>query len=343
MVHVTQLEKKVEPSVVEALKRKLTDPSTSLPQRYRVLFSLRNVQGAEAHAAMLEGLKDSSALFRHEVAYCLGQRQDAAAVPVLIDILKDTSEHPMVRHEAGEALGAIGTEACLAPLREHVDDPCLEVAQTCQLALQRIEYFRRQGAGAGAGAGSPAAAGEEGEGDAAPANGMEAAAAAETDDANAVESPYLSVDPSPAAPAATPTPQLRHMLLDEREKIFQRYCAMFALRNKGGPEAVGALSASFGASVSALLKHEVAYVLGQMQDAHAVDMLRRVLEDPKENPMVRHEAAEALGSIADEQCIALLQQYMEDPEPIVAHSCEVALDMLEFERSGAFQYADEGN
>ncbi len=33
---------------------------------------------------------------------------------------------------------------------------------------------------------------------------------------------------------------------------------------------------------------------------------------------------------------------MEDPEPIVAHSCEVALDMLEFERSGAFQYADEG-
>lgn len=49
---------------------------------------------------------------------------------------------------------------------------------------------------------------------------------------------------------------------------------MFALRNKGGPEAVDALSASFAASASALLKHEVAYVLGQMQDAHAVDMLR---------------------------------------------------------------------
>jgi hypothetical protein len=36
-------------------------------------------------------------------------------------------------------------------------------------------------------------------------------------------------------------------------------------------------------------------------------------------------------------------QYTRDPEPIVAHSCEVALDMLEFERSGAFQYADDGN
>lgn len=35
-----------------------------------------------------------------------------------------------------------------------------------------------------------------------------------------------------------------------------RYRAMFALRNKGGPEAVDALAASF-ASNSALLKHEV--------------------------------------------------------------------------------------
>ena len=41
--------------------------------------------------------------------------------------------------------------------------------------------------------------------------------------------------------------------------------------------------------------------------------------------------------------LCLLLQYMQDPEPIVSHSCEVALDMLEFERSGAFQYADEGN
>ena len=47
---------------------------------------------------------------------------------------------------------------------------------------------------------------------------------------------------------------------------------MFALRNRGGSEAVEALGASFGAQ-SALLKHEVAYVLGQMQDAHAVATL----------------------------------------------------------------------
>lgn len=36
-------------------------------------------------------------------------------------------------------MGAIGTEACLIPLREHQNDDVLEVAETCQMALQRIQ------------------------------------------------------------------------------------------------------------------------------------------------------------------------------------------------------------
>lgn len=56
--------------------------------------------------------------------------------------------------------------------------------------------------------------------------------------------------------------------------------------------------------------------------------------------MVRHEAAEALGAVADAASVALLKQYAQDPDPIVAHSCVVALDMLEHEASGAFEYAD---
>ena len=33
-----------------------------------------------------------------------------------------------VRHEAGEALGAIGTPACLKELQQYLRDPCLEVS-----------------------------------------------------------------------------------------------------------------------------------------------------------------------------------------------------------------------
>jgi hypothetical protein len=72
-----------------------------------------------------------------------------------------------------------------------------------------------------------------------------------------------------------------------------------------------------------------------------------VLQNPREHAMVRHEAAEALGAIADPGCVALLRAHAADAEPIVAHSCVVALDVLEHEASGAFEYcagaADAGS
>jgi deoxyhypusine monooxygenase len=225
-----------------------------------------------AHVAMLAGLRDGSALYRHEVAYCLGQRQDPAAIKALTTILHDDSEHAMVRHEAGEALGAIGTPECIEPLKMHENDEVLEVAQTCQLALQRIRFFES----------------EEGK--------------------KLVDtSPYHSVDPTPPAENKS-FEELRQCFLDENAEIFDRYRAMFALRNRGGKDAVRALTDSFDSSASALLKHEVAYVLGQMQDENATERLKQVLENPRENPMVRHEAAEAMGSIASAQALALLRQ-----------------------------------
>ncbi len=189
-----------------------------------------------------------------------------------------------VRHEAGEALGAIGGPECLQLLEAHEDDPCLEVAQTCQLALQRIQHFsaaalhaqpstarkapctapacRQEAAGTdGAGQGPaqrqpskttqqqissgsmqhamtpccPASAAARccaGKSSSAacdaslpqqeslhqPAPRSAAAAAADGD-----ASPYLSVDPAPAAPLCTPTPALRAALLDEAAPIFERY------------------------------------------------------------------------------------------------------------------------
>lgn len=114
----------------------------------------------------------------------------------------------------------------------------LQVAQTCQLAIQRINFY----------------------------NSEESAAYKD-------ESRYLSVDPAPAYPFATPFAQLESCLLNESAAIFDRYRALFALRNLGGSAAIRALGLSFQ-SESALLKHEVAYVLGQMQDKQAVATLR---------------------------------------------------------------------
>ena len=59
-------------------------------------------------------------------------------------------------------------------------------------------------------------------------------------------------------------------------------------------------------SSSALMRHEIAYVLGQMQEEVTVEALTRQLENVKENNMVRHECAEALGSIGNPQCTEIL-------------------------------------
>jgi hypothetical protein len=47
--------RETDPEVVAKLRTKLADSSTTLSQKYRILFSLRNLAGSEAHEAMLLG------------------------------------------------------------------------------------------------------------------------------------------------------------------------------------------------------------------------------------------------------------------------------------------------
>ena len=132
---------------------------------------------------------------------------------------------------------------------------------------------------------------------------------------------------------------LRAALLDEATPMFERYRALFALRNLGGAGGAAPLFAKvLESSGSALLKHEVCYVLGQLQEPLAVAALERTLEDSSQHAMVRHEAAEALGSIAGPDCRARLERFLQDPDPVVAEGCLVALDILSYEQSGALEY-----
>lgn len=150
-------------------------------------------------------------------------------------------------------------------------------------------------------------------------------------------SPFDSVDPAPPSQESNIT-NLSNTLSDENEKMFQRMRALFALRNIGGHESVDALTNAFN-SESALLKHEIAYVLGQMQDPHAVPSLIDRLSDTTEDVMVRHEAAEALGAIGDMIAIDTLRKYQDDSEVVVAESCEVAIDLLNYVSSKELNYS----
>ena len=151
-------------------------------------------------------------------------------------------------------------------------------------------------------------------------------------------SEFGSVDPAPASVDAD-VKLLRETLCDEDGRMFERMRALFALRNLGGAESIDALAGGFE-SKSALLKHEIAYVMGQMQDSHAVPHLIERLEDKDEDLMVRHEAAEALGAIGDRTALDVLERFVDDEEVVVAESCEVALDLLEWVASKRLDYSE---
>ncbi|MGB1491568.1 MAG: HEAT repeat domain-containing protein [Candidatus Poseidoniaceae archaeon] len=64
--------------------------------------------------------------------------QDNLAVPTLIEVLSDESEHVMVRHEAAEALGAIGDRRAKSVLEHFLQDPLPEVSESCEVALDLL-------------------------------------------------------------------------------------------------------------------------------------------------------------------------------------------------------------
>lgn len=292
-------------SPVQQIGVQLADQSQPLTNRFRALFTLRNLGGHEAIDYISKCFDDPSALLKHELAYCLGQMQDEYAIPYLIRVLKDKKQEAMVRHEAGEALGAIGSPEVLNVLREYASDPQIEVAETCQLALQRIQWLNEKSS---------------------------------QESKNLSTNPYKSIDPAPPSQTED-TETLKNILLDESRPLFERYRAMFSLRNKGDEDSVLALADGLKCR-SALFRHEIAYVLGQMQHEAAIPQLIENLEDLKESAMVRHECAEALGSIAKDQCLTALEKYSKDQERVVKESCVVALDMYNYEQSKDFQYAD---
>ena len=181
-----------------------------------------------------------------------------------------------VRHEAGEALGAIGDEVALEVLKKHLKDPVVEVAETCELAVERIEWLKKQ------------------------REGQESLS----------DNPYNSVDPAPpsADAASMSTEDLKKILVDEQLPLFRRYRSMFELRNRGGSEAVAALCAGLLCKDSALFRHEIAYVLGQMQHPESLKALEEALIRDDENEMVRKLGGYMRGTLrVNNDCLKFLE------------------------------------
>ncbi|KAA1469917.1 deoxyhypusine hydroxylase [Dentipellis sp. KUC8613] len=317
----------VSQTELDNLESVLLNRSGKVPlhNRFRALFTLKALKNEDAIRIISKGFADPSALLKHELAYCLGQIKNEAALPTLNTVLADESEDPMVRHEAAEAMGAISAISALPILKKYSTDPNRAVRETCEIALAKIEWDHS----------------EEGRRHHSQQQQQEEIPVFTSIDPAPPTSGLLAGKPKPQDLSQATISELQSRLLDTKLPLFERYRAMFALRNIGTPEAVDALAAGF-TDDSALFKHEIAFVFGQLLSPHSVPSLIKVLQNNDESDMVRHEAAEALGGIATPEVFPHLKEYMtrDDAPVVVKESCQVALDMFEYENSDQFQYAD---
>ena len=69
--------------------------------------------------------------------------QRLSSAEALVRVLRDADEHRMVRHEAAEALGAVGGELATQALQEFHENEEIEtvVQESCQVALNIVDYW----------------------------------------------------------------------------------------------------------------------------------------------------------------------------------------------------------
>ena len=176
-------------------------------------------------------------------------------------------------------------------LKKYVSHAVPEIAETCDIALDLIEWRKKV--------------------------------------ESVPKSSYLSVDPAPPVNTQLSVAELQRNLMDKSQSLFLRYRAMFSLRDMNSDDAVHALVTGFKDD-SALFRHEIAYVLGQMQRPASISGLKEVLLNTSEHRMVRHEAAEALGAIGGNEVEDILKEFSHDNEVVVQESCVVALDTADY-------------
>jgi len=299
---------------------------------------------------VLQDSKNTNELLEHELAYVLGQilgvrdedlldkekiqgiksRNCYQNVRLSLEkCLQDTSRSGVVRHEAGEALAAMLSTESLPVLKELVSDPVHpEVADTCQLSVARLEFYENLAKEASPGRKLPRC------------------------------NPFMSVDPAPPLDFLTGqkrgSPELLKTasqdLVDPKKPIFDRYACMFYLRNElcsghlTEPSQQSVALESIGTALhcpsSALFRHEIGYILGQILSYDEIDpklvetlinSLEKSVRTEEEHGMVRHESAMALGEMETEQSKKLLEEFSraQEKSDILRDSCVVALNMVE--------------
>jgi deoxyhypusine monooxygenase len=302
---------------ITALKEILINDSHSIKIRMNALFRLRTIASFDAIKALEEALikEKSSDLIRHEVCYCFGQmiESDHNREEIENFLYKEVFENPkkynsIVLHEAAEALGNISSDHNLKLLQKFLNYEDDIIKETCEISVENLEWMKNTASG-------------------------------KSEGLDKLDLVYHTNDPAPPfnfknENKFSTIEDIKRIMHDENESLFNRYRAIFTLREFNNEAAVDALCECFDKryknKFSPLFKHEVSFILGQMCNMakNALTALETVLQDEEEDPIVRHETALALGEITKSK--DLLTKYTGHENQLIRESCEIALDFVDY-------------
>ena len=272
---------------LNTLKNLILNDKNNIRIRMEILFQLRSFGNLESIKILEEALinEKTSDLLRHEVCYCLGQMtQNEENKNEIMNFLNkevfaDPNKYtPIVLHEAAEALGNIDFDNNRILLEKFRNSEHEIIQETCEIAVENLNWMKRTNNG-------------------------------ESEGLTKIDLIYKTNDPAPPFnyklnPEYANLKNLEKILHDTTETIFNRYRVIFTLREINNESAAKVLSQCYDKSssvkFSALFKHEVSFIIGQMWEnaKSCIKVLENVLQDEEENEIVRHETALALGDIS---------------------------------------------
>lgn len=124
------------------LSEVLHNQAEPIAKRMRCLFYLRTIGTPEVIPVLTSAFNDPSLLLQHEICYVLGQINDKSAISFLTSVLANESAASISRHEAAEAIAAIGDTESLELLSRYSQDPDGILSDTCKLAISRIDWLQ---------------------------------------------------------------------------------------------------------------------------------------------------------------------------------------------------------
>lgn len=287
----------------------LKNPKSSIEDKYDAIYQLRNWKTEEALEAMriTYSYLNKSELLEHEVMYVFGQQISDSSLDFLFQVLHDPSAAPVVRHEAGEALGNFikQKDRIIPELRKYWDSDIEALKSTVRLSITKLENYN-------------------------PSNNQ--------------FDKYLPGTVEPAEPFTQEkfddflkqhkkeAKDVLEILTDPSIEEYQKYGILYYLRNKADKDSILTLAKlignELGSKNSILLRHEVCFIIGQLSSKmaevpEAKKYIVESIENQNEDPIVRHEAILAYSEIwgADD----LLEKQKNDPAPLVHESAQIVL------------------